>query len=254
MTRNRTTFPAPVVERADDNATYDIDEFYMGPTRIAAADKVELSYNKMQSVLYDLVQKLSEDVGNWMLYNWRATAATSQVRTSGGAADAHLSGGTGHRKKVLAADLQAASLAMREAKIPNDEWYALLDPTMHDQLLSDLKFGEFRDTIKEADLSRGFIGKLFNLNIIQRHTVLGYTNAATPVPNAPGAANANQNAAALCWSKGMVERALGEIDFYEELKSATYFGDLYSGLIRSGGRKRRYDGVGVVAIIETGID
>ena len=252
--RNRTVLPAAVGQRTDDPTSYDIDEFTTNPILIPNADEVELSYNKLESVMFDTVQSLSDEVGNWMLYNWRVTDSSYQTRTLGGSVSSHITGATGNRKKLMASDIQTAARIMNDAKVPANDRYLLLDAYMYDQLLMDLRFGEFRDTIKEADLAKGVIGKLHNFDIIMRHTVLSYTNVSTPVPRLPGASDlTTANAAAICWQKSMVERAFGEINFFENIGDAGYYGSYYSGLVRAGGRKRRYDGKGVVAIIQTAV-
>jgi len=254
VTRNRTVLPATVVQRTDDDNSYDIDEFTVDPTLIPNADEVELSYNKMDSVMYDTMHNLSQSVGNWMLYNWRATSSSYQVRTTGGSDTTHISGSTGTRKRILAANIQTAARIMNDADIEETDRYVLMDAYMYDQLLSDLKFGEFRDSVKEMDLARGIIGKLYGFNIMRRGTVLSYTNASTPATRAPGAAAlTTANGAAVCWQKAAVERAFGDIKFFENIDDAGYFGSYYSGLVRSGGIKRRYNGKGVVAIIQTWI-
>lgn len=254
VTRNRTVLPAAIVQRTDDDNSYDIDEFTIDPTLIPNADKVELSYNKMDSIMYDTIHNLSGSVGNWMLYNWRATSSSYQVRTTGGSATTHITGSTGTRKKVLAADLQTAARVLNNLDIEETDRYALMDAYMYDQLLMDLRFGEFRDSVKEMDLARGIVGNLHGFNIMRRGKVLSYTNAGTPAARAPGAAAlATANGAVVCWQKAAVERAFGDIKFFENLDDAAYYGDYYSGLVRAGGIKRRYDGKGVVAIIQTWI-
>lgn len=252
VTRNRTVLPATVVQRTDDDNSYDIDEFTIDPTLIPNADQVELAYNKMDSIMYDTMHNLSKSVGDWMLYNWRATSSSYQVRTTGGSETTHITGSTGTRKRVLAADIQKAARIFNNAEIEETDRYILMDAFMYDQLLSDLKFGEFRDSVKEMDLARGIIGKLYGFDVMRRGTVLSYTNAGTPAPRLPGAsALVTANGAAICWQKAAVERAFGEIKFFEGLDSPTYYGDTYSGLVRAGGTKRRYDGKGVVAIVQT---
>ncbi len=252
VTRNLTNFPATVTERTDADATYSIDEFYIAPVRVPQADLYELSYDKMNSLMLDVMGNMQDTVGNWMLYNWRATADAYIARTTGADVEAHVSSAvTGNRKKFIAADLQAASRILTHAKAPMGERYCLLDAYMYDQLLSDLKFGEFRETIKEADLARGIIGNLFGFKILLRPTVLTYDNTGTPVAREPGyTAAATDNGAALCWSKWAVERALGDVKVFENIQDPTYYGDIISGYVRSGGRKRRNDGVGVVAIVQ----
>ena len=252
VTRNRTVLPATVVQRTDDDNSYDIDEFTVDPTVIPNADTVELTYDKIDSVMYDTMKNLSQSVGSWMLYNWRATAAAYQVRTTGGSADTHISGTTGTRKKLLAADIQSAARTFNDLDIEDTDRYILLDAYMYNQLLSDLKFGEFRDSVKQMDLAKGIIGELYGFNILRRGTVLNYTNAPLPITREPGAAAlATANGAAICWQKAAVERAFGDIKFFEAIGLPEYYGDTYSGLVRSGGIKRRYDGKGVVSIIQT---
>jgi len=251
VTRNRTVLPATVVQRSDDDNSYDIDEFTIDPTVIPNADTVELAYDKMDSIMYDTMKALSGAVGNWMLYNWKATSASYQVRTTGGSEDTHISGSTGTRKALLAADIQKAARTFNDNEIEETDRYLLLDAFMYDQLLSDLKFGEFRDSVKQMDLARGIIGKLYGFNILHRGSTLTYTNDTLPAGRAPGAlALESANGAALCWQKAAVERAFGDIKFFEDIGNPSYYGDTYSGLVRAGGIKRRNDGKGVVAIIQ----
>ena len=61
---------------------------------------------------------------------------------------------------------------------------------------------------------------------------------------------ATDNAAAIFWQMNSVERALGEVKAFENTADATYFGDVLSFLVRAGGRIRRSDGKGVVALIQ----
>jgi len=252
VVRNRTVLPAVVVQRADDDNSYDIDEFTVNPTVIPNADTVELTYNKMDSVMYDTMKNLSQSVGSWMLYNWRAIVADYQVRTTGGSAATHISGSTGTRKKLLAADIQNAARTFNDLDIEDTDRYILLDAYMYNELLSDLKFGEFRDSVKQMDLAKGIIGELYDFNILRRGTVLSYDNETLPVARVPGAdALSSANGAAICWQKAAVERAFGSIKFFEDLDSPTMYGDTYSGLVRAGGIKRRHDGKGVVSIVQT---
>ena len=87
---------------------------------------------------------------------------------------------------------------------------------------------------------------------MERTSVCTSNNAATPVIQLPGASTTTaDNGVAFAWQKNTVERALGRVDFFENLGDPTYYGDIYSALVRMGGRKRRNDQKGVVAIIQT---
>jgi hypothetical protein len=97
----------------------------------------------------------------------------------------------------------------------------------------------------------GVVGMLYGFTIMTRNNVARYTNASTPVPVSWATAGAvAHNAGALAWHKNSVERALGMVDFFEQLKAPTYYGDIYSALVRVGGRIRRTDNKGIIAIVQ----
>ena len=47
-----------------------------------------------------------------------------------------------------------------------------------------------------------------------------------------------------------MSRAIGEVKMFDETDSPTYYGDIYSFLMRTGGSHRRYDKKGIAVIIE----
>ena len=63
--------------------------------------------------------------------------------------------------------------------------------------------------------------------------------------------DANELAVGLAWQKDCVSRAIGEKKMFDDTNNPVYYGDLYSFLLRTGGSPRRYDGKGIVAIIES---
>ena len=106
--KNRTQLPASVKRRNDIDVTYVLDEYTTDPDFIPNADTVELSYDKMQSVLDEKLSYLKELLAEWVLYSWRPEGADNIIRTTGASIAAHLPGATGNRKKLLIADLKAA--------------------------------------------------------------------------------------------------------------------------------------------------
>ncbi|MEQ9568055.1 MAG: hypothetical protein RLN85_19970, partial [Pseudomonadales bacterium] len=99
VVRNRETFPINVTRRADTTLMYEIDEFSTETISIPEADKIELSYDKMDDVLQDHMKALNREVARWTLYNWAPTAAANIVPSTGASAAAYLTGATGNRKK-----------------------------------------------------------------------------------------------------------------------------------------------------------
>jgi len=252
IVKNRTSLPATVIQRTDVDITYSIDEFTTDPILIPNADTVELSYDKLHNVLSEYESALRQLVADWMLYNWRAENATSIVRTSGALVAAHLPSATGTRKKLTLADVKAARLLLNKQNVPKDDRYLIIDSDMYDQLMDELNISTYRESSKELDLPKGVIGKIYGFYLMERTTVAVANNAGTPVIQTPGTAGAaTDNGVAFGWQKNCVERALGTVDFFENLGDPTYYGDIYSALVRMGGRKRRNDQKGIVGIIQT---
>lgn len=249
--KNRNVFPAVAVRRSDGDVIYPLDVYTTDPSHIPNAELMEISYDKIGSVLSDHMGALRETTGSEMIYKWSPTLAGSIVRTSGAAVSAHLAGATGNRKKFVKEDLKRArTLLDKQAGIPKTDRYALIDADMFDQLMDDADLIK-RDSAMDVDLKNGIISRLYGFNILVRSASGIYDNAGTPAPKAPGAAAGTaDNAGIICWQKNAVERALGTVKFFENLNDPQYYGDVYSALVKFGGRVRREDGKGIVAIVQ----
>lgn len=249
--RNRTNLPATITQRQDVDITYALDEFTTDPRLIVSAETYELSYNKIASVLQEDLSNLKEVIAEWMLYKWAPSGATRIIRTTGSALVAHLPSATGNRKALLVKDLKNAQKLMNKDGVPKNERYALLSSDMYAQLLDDTTFSTTRDAIRDMNVPEGVVTRLYGFNILERSNVLTYTNASTPAVKLPDAAGAaTDNDAVLCWQKNSLEKALGSTDAFERLNDPTFFGNVYSFLQRMGGRIRRSDEKGVVAIVQ----
>ena len=250
-TKNRTVFPATVVTRTDTDVTFALDEFSTEPTKISNADKYELSYDKRNSVMGGQSSALAESVGDWFFYYWAAVVAAGQKRTTGANVAAHI--GTGVRKLVTMSDVKGIAKVMDNQGVSKADRYACLDAEMYDQFTDTLTATQNRDFSMAYDQATGVVGKLFGFTFLEnRPTVLAYNNDALPVVYDPSAAPvaATAMAAGLFWQKDCVIRALGTNEFFENIADPQYYGDIYSALIRAGGRLRRADNKGVVALIQ----
>lgn len=245
VVKNRTNLPAAVTRRQDIDVTYPLDEFTSDPVHIPDADKAELSYDKRRSVLMDTNMALSETVGVMMLLNW-APSASRIIRTTGSAVPAHL--GKGSRLKMLLADLKKAQKQFNRDNMPQEGRYAMLDADMIDQLTDQLTDTQYRSYSAAYDEKKGIVGELFGFKILTRSYVLGYKGLSAVAPvETP---HVGTCAAALCWHISAVEGAKGDVKFFEDEGNPQYYGDIYSGLVRMGGRKRRADQKGVIAIVQ----
>lgn len=249
--KNRSTLPGVAVQRADSDVTYALDWFTTDPTVITDAEKAEVSYDKMGSVIGEHVETMTDTIADDILYKWAPTLAAQILRTTGTADNVALApGANGNRKALLSKDLRNAQAQMNKAGISKADRYALIPEDMMTQLMADTALTGSQIQLL-LDAKEGKVVKLFGFEIMTRVHAGIYDNTGTPVPKDPSAATATtDNLAVLCWQKNALALARGTVDFYENKKDALYYGDVYSAGVRCGGRKRRNLGEGVVAIVQ----
>lgn len=247
--KNRTEFPAQVNTREDKDLTFNLDEFTTDPILISHADTVELSYDKRESVLRNDKLKLQDSVALDFIKNW-SPSGKSIIKTTGKAQAAHTSkSATGMRKGFTKKDVLSAMVEFNASDIPQEGRYMLLDALMHAQLLNDLTEAEGNAFLASADAQNGIIGKLYGFNIMMRSKAALYDDKGEPKHwNDP--ASATDCAAALAWHEQSVCRALGEVKMFDGENDPTYYGDIYSFLLRAGGRPMREDVAGLIAIVQ----
>lgn len=245
---NRTSIPATAKERTDVDIEYSLDELTTDPIIIPYADTVELSYSKKQSVIRMDRDNLIEKASEQMLYNW-APASTEFVLTTGANVEAHTKSATGNRKAVTRKDILALMNKFNEQDIPQQGRYLLLDAVMYGQLLSDLTETDKNMFLASANAEKGILGQLYSFNIMMRSKVLRYKTGNT-LAKWSEAGEATDNAAGLAWYEGSLSRALGEVQVFESVRNPTYYGDILSFLVRCGGKCRRQDKKGVLALVQ----
>lgn len=237
--RNRATFPATTRRRTDTDITYVLDEFTTDPTHIQNAETVELSYDKSRSVIREDSGKLMQDVGDWMIYKSAENAAAgNKLPTTGAAGAASAPGATGTRKILTVADLRAAKVYLNKQNVPRENRYMLLSSEMIDHLAAD---NDLRYAFQGVyDLPDGVIAKLEGFMLLERSHVLRLaTDLSVKTPDAANATTDND--CALFWQMDFLARALGDVTMYDNYGRAEYYGDIYSFLVRAGGRARRSD-------------
>jgi hypothetical protein len=249
VVKNRTSFPAAVTVRTDVDLIFNLDEFTTDPIRIPQADTVELSYNKRESVIRQDRANLAEKVSDSFLFQWSPPAAGNIIKTTGDAVAAHTAAATGNRTAFSKKDVNAAMLRFNRDNIPQEGRYLLLDADMYSQLLDSMTEKDAQAFHALADLKNGVVGKFYTFNVMMRSKVLRYTGGGAPKDWATAGA-ATDNAAALAWHENSVCRALGEVVAFENEKDPAYYGDIYSFLVRAGGRPMRSDVKGLLAIAQ----
>lgn len=248
--KNRKTLPAEVTVRTDVDVDYDLDEFTTDPVRIPHADTVELSYNKRNSVISQDRAKLRNDAHQSILEKW-APETSYRVSTTGAARVAHIKTATGQRKALTTTDVLTLQTKFDLQDVPAADRYLVLDAVMYADLLADMVESQKIGFFAQADAKKGIVGELYGFKVMKRSTVLRFTAAGALVKTTEGATlNATDLAAGLAFHKDAVSVAMGEVVMFDSMSNPTYYGDIYSFLVRAGGAKRRTDGKGIFAIVE----
>lgn len=254
VTKNLDTFPAVAVKRTDDDVTYAIDTFYSTPRHIERIEQYELSYDKRQSALGEDQAALIETAMDGLIYNWLPLVANVEL-TDGAPVAATLSGATGNRLSFTKANLQAIKIKMDKAKIPTGGRVALLTADHYNQFFNSLSDAEKTNFHNVADLANGIIGRYLGFDIMMRSTVGRYRGADNAVVKvdeyATGFAASDKTedrAASLVYYDQAAERALGGVEMFDQPNNPLYYGDVFSFILRMGGRIRR--DAGVYAVVE----
>jgi hypothetical protein len=250
VVKNRSSFPASIGTRTDTINDYSIAEYTTDPIRISNADTVELTYDKRNSILMEEKLNLNLRVAKEMLYNWLFGINTSFIiPTTGAAVTATAPGATGTRKAALITDLQTARTALHaQGRWVDGQMYALIPSNMVPQLFpaDSVVTATYMGLVSEEERRNGIIAKVQGFNIMERSSGAIYTGTTLAAVNAAGAATDCE--AIVCWYAQSVERALGDVIAFENIGDPTFYGDIYSFLVRAGGSRSRTDGKGLVVI------
>ena len=253
VVKNRNVFPATAVRRTDTDILYALDEYTTTPTHIQDAEKVEVSYDKIDSVYGDHAGQLAEDVGSDAIYKYLTDIPQANiVRTDGGNTSEILEGATGTRKKFTVAVFLKMQKKANKQNVSRDGRYAMLSSEQYAELQSDLSVTQYRDFSAFADPANGIVGKLYGWTIMERSSVAVASEDGGTITIKPVGAEveATDHDVAFFWQKDCATRALGEVKFFEKTDDPNYYGDVYSGLLRFGGRRRRSGSEGVYAVVQ----
>jgi hypothetical protein len=256
VNKNNASYPVAAVQRTDTDVTYTLDNYTTVPTHIPDVDLAQISYDKTMSIIEDHFGYLLQAVGDDMIYKWlngMTGAATNIVRTTGDPTAVTISGQTGNRLAMTDKDLQTARLKLNLMNVPEEDRYALIQSDMLQQLINSLSATQYRDFSREYDAKEGTVGRLYGFNIMERSTtgtIQDSVGGGVVANDFLTAAGATDQVACLCYHKNFITRALGERKMFQRIGDPLYYGDIYSVLLRAGGRRRRGDDNGIVAIVQ----
>jgi hypothetical protein len=246
---NTSTYPGVAVQRTDSDVNYNLDRYRTVPSHVAWEELQTISYDKLDSVLSGHGNALAEAVGDVMLVKWAPTVAGKLFSTTGSSVDP-VGNQVGTRNGMEPKDLIRVMSAMNTDNVPNKGRICVIDAYMYDYFYNKLTDSQMNAFNQFADNATGRVGRLHGFDIYMRSSVLNYAAAATS-PNAYAATQlATDNLASLCYHEDMVAKAVGETKLFTDKDNPLYYGDLFSAILRMGGRKKRADNVGVYAIVQ----
>ena len=257
VVKNPTSFPLTASKRTDTDVTYDLDLYATAPAHITDAEKQEISYDKMDSVIGEHLDVINTRIAEEHLIKSLngVTGTTNVVYTTGADMAAKISGQTGNRKAATPADIKKAVTMLKLMDIPMDgNIYGVLDSNTIDEITSAMDATQWNAFNQYFNAQTGQLGRLYGVNIFERSSVA--VSAATLssgnlAVNAYGAAvGATDIATNLIYHKNAIARAMGEVMFYEDIANPLYLGDIYNASIRYGGRRRYSNNKGVIALCQ----
>lgn len=246
VVKNRSVFPATAAQREDYDLTYDINEYSTDPVHIQDAERVELSYNKRESVLKQMKSALADKAHLDLALSW-VPSGYAKVGTSGAAAPAHMPSSTGNRQAMTKADVLAVKNLFDLDDIPQTGRCMLLDAVMYNQLVASLSESEANAFNASVNAQRGILGRLYGFDFYMRSSVF---RVAANGASMASSASATTSAAGLAWQEDCVSRAMGNHELFENNKDALFYGDVMSALVRAGGSYIRNDKKGVAVIYQ----
>lgn len=249
--KNLTSFPQTATDRTDNDNTYPIDAHYSLPRRIPNLDKYELSYDKRQSVVGEDTTNLVQSAMDGLLYRWGQGA--TQVLTVGDNTPAGAPSATGNRKAFTKAAFAEVAKKLVKNNFHGQQYTAVLTADHYYQFLDSLSEGEKTAFHNVADMKNGKVGEYLGFAIYIRSTVLTYRHATgvytlQDTQAESFTANAADCQASLLYANIAVERAVGDVDVFDNPGQALYYGDIFSAMLRFGGKCLRP--TGCYAVVE----
>ena len=259
--------------RTDTVVDWNIHVFATNPYEVTDAEEVQLSYDKMDSILYEQDLVIQQTFAEWGLVQLAATgAATLPANLGGGtnnnllrssgvinndtgttvSAPAYTPGATGNRLVYGLYDIRAAKKFLDKQNVPKKDRFLLMSPDAADQLVGDMIATKYRDSVEACyDMVTGDLKPILGFKPYVRSQVMQYNNAATPVVKAYGSAGAaTDNDAILFWQKAALKKAKGDIRVFSQADSPTQQADVFSASIRFGCTISRYSQLGMGCIVQ----
>ena len=277
VVKNRSVLPAQIVQRADDQVSYNLNEYTSDPIVIQNIEDIQLSYPKRLSVMRNMIDYMNQTIGDDGCWNWIDGAVngpninnasrvaptgtllgTTGTKTAVTAYPTIYSGsGTGFRNGIAFSDFGYLARKFDNDNIPQDGRYVLIPADMwHDFVTANIStIGNRLYTPDDEAFQNGAVRKIYTFNVFVRPVVgvfAGNATLANQTLKAVGAAGAATDClAAIAWHQRSVARALGTVKFFNRENDPAWFGSYYSSLVMFASVVSRLDAKGLAVLTQT---
>lgn len=208
---NNTAYPIAIVDRADIPLSFQLDLFETVNTKVSNPEAVELSYDKMESVIYGHRNALQSKTGQKAAHSYAPTSNTENtpvIETTGE------NNGSGF-KRMVSGNILALKRKFDTLDVPLDKRYLVLCPQhLEDLMTEDLK--SFKDI---TDFVNGKPKRFAGFNVLEFSKTAVY-NSTTKAKKAFGtiADAETDTVSSFAFNADEVMKADGSADMYERIK------------------------------------
>lgn len=269
-TMDRTVLPAIIKKRTDSYLEYDLHQFTMNPFIIEDLDRIQLSYDLLDSVMKQQMNLLRDEIALRAFYQWSGSSLVSaggQIILTTGTATANIcplqstdddgvatgTAPSGNRLAVKLLDIALCAAKLDTDGVPQQDRYMAMPARMFHNMLIENPTLTSRDYLPDdRALELGAVKKVWGINIIPRGETAVYADASTPTLKAVHAASAaTDHYAAIGWQMDSVAKALGAIRvLVDKEERPEYYGRLISALVYFEATKLRSDAKGIVTMVQ----
>lgn len=253
ITKNRTSFPVTVEQRTDTKKTYDIDIYDIGTVLLTKQEAGELTYNKAQSIMTEIMNKLNERIGMEGMYNWSLAGGSSKLIATTGDETARGPGTSTDLKALTLDDLADANAVIDKDNFPrgDNKRHIICPADVYHNFIVENKEVLSNEYMDRANLPQGAVTRVMDFNVfVVPNSVVYSTDGATK--RAVGAtASATDAYGIIAYHQDAVCHALRPVEMTREEKRADYGGgSLYYGDLRFAATSLRTGLEGIVTLYQ----
>lgn len=260
---NQTVFPLPINATEHTTKSYNIDTLRSQPTYINDVDELLTNFSIQANELSKHGNAIKTQYYDKIAHAWAQDGSADIQRTTGTLSSFALNGDmTGSRRAMARQDWIIAKKTLAKQEVPTEGLVALMDTTMHLEMLKDPEYVSYEKTgVTDPAITGGAMGTYLGIKIYVRNGVPTYNADATVKQDYLNAADSNgvrtrrvpaatDNLSVMIWHPAFVRYSLGNKKVYTNIGDATLQGDLLSTNVRCGASRSRIDNIGVVNVVQ----